>query len=57
LSSSIRQTIASTNEGLIIGFRVASLSSSAVVPEPTSMAIFGLGALGMAYRTRRKSKA
>ena len=27
-----------------------------VVPEPTSMAIFGLGALGMAYRARRKSK-
>ena len=27
------------------------------VPEPTSMAIFGLGALGMAYRSRRKSMA
>ena len=27
------------------------------VPEPTSMAIFGLGAVGMAYRARRKSKA
>ncbi|MCE2815042.1 MAG: PEP-CTERM sorting domain-containing protein [Planctomycetaceae bacterium] len=27
------------------------------VPEPTSMAIFGLGALGFAYRARRKSKA
>lgn len=27
------------------------------VPEPTSMAIFGLGALGMAYRARRKAKA
>lgn len=25
------------------------------VPEPTSMAIFGLGALGFAYRARRKS--
>lgn len=30
---------------------------SSAVPEPTSMAIFGLGALGMAYRARRKSKA
>ena len=42
-----------------LGFRVASLSSSdpPAVPEPTSMAIFGLGALGMAYRARRKSKA
>ena len=39
------------------GFRVASLSSDAVVPEPTSMAIFGLGALGMAYRACRKSKS
>jgi formylglycine-generating enzyme required for sulfatase activity len=39
------------------GFRVASLPPSAPVPEPTSMAIFGLGALAMAYRTRRKSKA
>ena len=27
------------------------------VPEPTSMAIFGLGALGMACRARRKAKA
>ena len=26
------------------------------VPEPTSMAIFGLGALGMAYLARRESK-
>ena len=27
---------------------------SSAVPEPTSMAIFGLGALGFAYRNRRK---
>ena len=27
------------------------------VPEPTSMAIFGLGALGLAYHNRRKLKA
>jgi hypothetical protein len=27
------------------------------VPEPTSMAIFGLGTFAMAYRARRKSKA
>lgn len=26
------------------------------VPEPTSMAIFGLGVLGMAYRARRKAR-
>ena len=42
-----------------LGFRVESHPSSAppAVPEPTSMAIFGLGTLAMAYRTRRKSKA
>ncbi|MFY8070179.1 MAG: PEP-CTERM sorting domain-containing protein [Pirellula sp.] len=28
--------------------------SSQAVPEPTSMAIFGLGALGLAYRARRR---
>ena len=51
------------------GFRVAMLSPSGdgggggggggggEVPEPTSMAIFGLGALGMAYRARRKLKS
>ncbi len=50
------------------GFRVAMLNPSndggggggggggGEVPEPTSMAIFGLGVLGMAYRARRKSK-
>ena len=32
-------------------------SNFMAVPEPTSMAIFGLGTLGMAYRSRRKSKA
>ena len=30
---------------------------SSAIPEPTSMAIFGLGSLGMAYRARRKLKA
>jgi hypothetical protein len=34
-----------------------SVVGGAVVPEPTSMAIFGLGALGMAYQARRKSKS
>lgn len=35
-------------------FSNTSITSSAV-PEPSTMAIFGLGALGMAYRARRKS--
>lgn len=30
------------------------LDSSSAVPEPTSMAIFGMGAVGLAYRARRK---
>lgn len=34
-----------------------TLNTAPPVPEPTSMAIFGLGALGMAYRARRKAKA
>lgn len=34
-----------------------TVANNSAVPEPTSMAIFGLGALGLAYRARRKSKA
>ena len=33
-----------------------SSGTGGAVPEPTSMAIFGIGALGMAYRARRKTK-
>jgi hypothetical protein len=37
------------------GFNIDITSySQATVPEPTSMAIFGLGALGFAYRNRRR---
>ena len=39
------------------GATLQSGGGGGVVPEPTSIAIFGLGALGMAYRARRKSKA
>lgn len=57
LQSSTRYTGTTNNSGNITGFRVAGLPSSAAVPEPTSMAIFGLGAMGMAYRARRRVKA
>jgi len=59
LSSSERYEYVDINlASPFIGFRVVQLSvSDSAVPEPTSMAIFGLGALGMAYRARRKSKA
>lgn len=36
---------------------ISNTSAASAVPEPTSIAIFGLGALGMAYRARRKRKA
>ena len=47
---------------LVARFTATSVSMFAApqtqpVPEPTSMAIFGLGTLGMAYRARRKVKA
>jgi hypothetical protein len=41
-------------EGNVNGFQLTEASGNAAVPEPASIVIFGLGALGMAYRTRRK---
>ncbi|MCE2801449.1 MAG: PEP-CTERM sorting domain-containing protein [Planctomycetaceae bacterium] len=38
-------------------FNLSSGGGGGEVPEPTSMAIFGLGAFGLAYRNRRKQKA
>jgi hypothetical protein len=49
----ISQTQTGTNDNSLI-FDNLSVTSSAAVPEPTSMAIFGLGALSFAYRSRRK---
>jgi formylglycine-generating enzyme required for sulfatase activity len=61
-SESLKASVLSAspnNQSGAVGFRVALLlpSSPPAVPEPTSMAIFGLGALGMAYRARRKARA
>ncbi|WP_145389468.1 PEP-CTERM sorting domain-containing protein [Stieleria neptunia] len=40
-----------------IGFRVASRGSAAVVPEPSSFAIFGaFGLMAMGYRRTRQSR-
>jgi hypothetical protein len=48
----------SASGGELQEFRVVTLDTTyGAVPEPTSMAIFGLGALGTAYRARRKAKA
>jgi len=58
LSSSSRYSVEAGHRHFNIGFRVAMVSpSGGQVPEPSTMAIFGLGALGMAYRARRKAKA
>ena len=55
LSSSIRSNGNPTNESILIGFRVASLSSSAVaVPEPSSWVLSLLGLAGWWYRGRRR---
>jgi sulfatase modifying factor 1 len=57
LSSSARYAYEAGHRDAVIGFRVVQLSvSPAAVPEPTSMAIFGLGALGLAYSSRGKRK-
>jgi hypothetical protein len=54
LSSSIRQSIAATNEGLIIGFRVASLpSSDTTTPVPGPLPLYGAAAgFGWSRRLR-----
>jgi formylglycine-generating enzyme required for sulfatase activity len=58
LSSTLRRNFLPSLEDGFNGFRVVTLSpGGGEVPEPTSMAIFGLGALGFAYRNRRKLMA
>ena len=46
-----------SGSGVVGDVQLTLNTAPATVPEPTSMAIFGLGALGMAYRARRKAKA
>ena len=55
MSSSYRFEYGIPSDGYLdVGFRVVTLSPSfpPAVPEATSMAIFGLGALGLAYCAR-----
>jgi len=56
LSSSARyDDVDPTGKNLTVGFRVVRLSSAGgEVPEPSTIAIFGLGALCLASRARRK---
>jgi formylglycine-generating enzyme required for sulfatase activity len=56
LSSSTRNSLGPSDQGDNIGFRVASLSSDAVVPEPSMMVIgmvFGLGGLAAKRRLKK----
>jgi formylglycine-generating enzyme required for sulfatase activity len=53
-SSSRSSILPSYDEGTGIGFRVASVAD--VVPEPSTYALFGLGAIGMLMVLRRKKK-
>ena len=50
-------TLRANSVDSVVGRSETTVSNFMAVPEPTSMAIFGLGTLGMAYRSRRKSKA
>jgi len=55
-SSSNRGDLDPGNEDFFVGFRVASLSSDAVVPEPSMMVIgmvFGLGGLAAKRRLKK----
>lgn len=57
--SEINFTLTTTGGDLYItgstsGPALFTASGNSAVPEPTSMAIFGLGALGFAYRNRRR---
>ena len=55
LSSSLGRSLSNTgNETSSFGFRVASLSSPASVPEPGSLAVWAvLGGIGLCWRRRR----
>ena len=54
LSSSFQLAVNPAFEHSIIGFRVASLSSSAVVPEPSSFALLLIGIAGLGWYGRRR---
>ena len=43
-------TLRANTRDSLLGRSETTVSNFMAVPEPTSMAIFGLGALGMAYR-------
>jgi formylglycine-generating enzyme required for sulfatase activity len=57
LSSQSRGSLPPEFEPTAFGFRVASLNSTAVVPEPGSFAMFGtFGLMAMVYRRKRQTR-
>ena len=54
LSSSTRSYLNPANELSSIGFRVASLSSTAAVPEPGSFALLLTGLAGLGWYKRKR---
>ena len=54
LSSSTRNDNTPSNEADSVGFRVASLSSTAAVPEPGSFALFLTGLAGLGWCRRKR---
>jgi hypothetical protein len=58
-ATEFRVYIYTSTNGRYMGFQNVQFNgpSGAPVPEPSTLAIFGLGSLGVAYRARRKAKA
>jgi len=57
LASYARNSTGAGNEYPYLGFRVASVADVGVAPEPSTYALFGIGAIGMLMAMRRKKTA
>ncbi len=57
LTNAVTNLYMNVNSGETVTVNIVLSGGGSTVPEPSSMAICGLGALAMAYRARRKLKA
>lgn len=57
LTNAVTDLYTNVNSGETVTVNIVLSGGGSTVPEPSSMAICGLGALAMAYRARRKLKA